>query len=613
MKHKWPGMNRLRLMVPVMIGVVAAIPPPVWGRNPDGTLKLIRVPTSTHPVIVTAGDRFTMEVQNPIDVTAVTVELIAGDAVIPIYTSDPHDVFKARDRSTFDLPTWECLVDGWKMSWMWRPRVTVRDLVSVPVTVPAGVPDGFYNLRMSCSAGKDTSERAVRVLRKLPTDYRVVHVTDWHVTRSDRDRRPAILRAVAERVNRLRPAFVLCTGDNTEHNFPDEHELFLDILNDYEVPTFVVGGNHDTGGKVYEGHADELLYIGDPYYSFDFGEDHYTGIDNATRFFDSEQVEWIKRDLQASSNRAMRAIFGHCLYLQSKKDEAWFNNVLFSEFQVGLYLFGHIHRDHQETRDGGATTWIATAPAFDGRFTLLRIAGHRLASMERMKCEPPSTRPQPGPKAATAPSAPPAAHAGGWVPLFDGRTLTGWKVLDEGAFAGHAEVRVEGGTIVLERGILQTGVGWRGDFPREDYEVCLDAMRVAGHDFFCGMTFPVGESPCTLIIGGWGGATVGLSNVDDQHAAENQTTTSMTFENGRWYHVRLRVTGAGIEAWIDDEKVIELARADHRFTVWWQQEPARPFGVATWDTGAALRNIKMRRLPGHPSPKKSSGDANPQR
>jgi len=194
------------------------------------------------------------------------------------------------------------------------------------------------------------------------------------------------------------------------------------------------------------------------------------------------------------------------------------------------------------------------------------------------------------------PTALPAPGRDGWVSLFDGRTLNGWKVLEDDAFTGHAKVYVREGAIALERGSLQTGIGWRGDFPRDDYEVSLEAMRVDGYDFFCGMTFPVGESPCTLIVGGWGGTVVGLSNVNDMHAAENETTCGMTFKNDRWYRIRLRVTAPKIEAWIDGEKMIDLSRADRRFTVWWEQEPARPFGIATWDTGAALRNIKIRQL-----------------
>jgi len=188
------------------------------------------------------------------------------------------------------------------------------------------------------------------------------------------------------------------------------------------------------------------------------------------------------------------------------------------------------------------------------------------------------------------------AAPGEWVSLFDGKTLSGWRVLTEKAFVGHKEVRVDNGTIVMERGQLQTGIGWDGAFPSENYEVWLEAMRTDGHDFFCGMTFPVGQEPCTLIIGGWGGSVVGLSNVDHMPAAENMTTNSMSFESNRWYVIHLRVTTKKIDVWIDDQHMISLEREGRSFSVWWEQEAARPFGIANWDTGSALRHIRFRRL-----------------
>ena len=191
----------------------------------------------------------------------------------------------------------------------------------------------------------------------------------------------------------------------------------------------------------------------------------------------------------------------------------------------------------------------------------------------------------------------PAFPLGEWVSLFDGQSLDGWKKLEEDAFVGKGPVRVENGSMILARGGMQTGVRWTGDFPRDNYEVLLDAMRVDGRDFFCGLTFPVGDEPCTLICGGWGGMVVGLSNVDDMHAAENLTTTSMQFENDKWYRIHLEVTSDRIRTIIDDEVMIDLEREDHRFSVWWEQSPVKPFGVSTWDTGGAIRNIQVRRTP----------------
>ncbi len=207
----------------------------------------------------------------------------------------------------------------------------------------------------------------------------------------------------------------------------------------------------------------------------------------------------------------------------------------------------------------------------------------------------PVDSPAPPPAAATAPPTATTNLTCAWTPLFDGTTLTGWANLEDGAFAGHAEVRVTDGAIHLERGELQTGIVSTRDLPADNYEIELDAMRTAGGDFFCGLTFPVGDEPCTLIVGGWHGMVVGLSNVDHMHAAENMTTTSQHFENDRWYNIRLSVTPAAITAWIDSQRMIHLDRPGHTFTVWSQQEPCRPLGFSTWDTSAALRNIRIRR------------------
>jgi hypothetical protein len=145
-----------------------------------------------------------------------------------------------------------------------------------------------------------------------------------------------------------------------------------------------------------------------------------------------------------------------------------------------------------------------------------------------------------------------------------------------------------------------TGIAWDREFPRIDYELALDAMREDGDDFFCGLTFPVEKAQCTLICGGWGGSVVGLSNVDDEHAAENGTTRSVHFNTAEWYRIRLRVTKPKIEAWIDADKVIDLATKGRKLTIWPQQEPMRPLGIATYYTDAAVRNPQYRKLAATP-------------
>jgi hypothetical protein len=138
-----------------------------------------------------------------------------------------------------------------------------------------------------------------------------------------------------------------------------------------------------------------------------------------------------------------------------------------------------------------------------------------------------------------------------------------------------------------------TGITWKGDFPRQDYMVTLEAMRQEGNDFFCGMTFPVGKKPCTLIVGGWGGMVVGLSSIDGMDASENETMTLKNFDKGRWYRIILRVTEQTIEAWIDNEKVVDFTIGDSALSIRPEVELSKPFGIASWRTTAAIRNIRL--------------------
>ena len=173
---------------------------------------------------------------------------------------------------------------------------------------------------------------------------------------------------------------------------------------------------------------------------------------------------------------------------------------------------------------------------------------------------------------------------------FDGKLLTGWEVTN---FGPQGPVYVSDGEIILGMGEGCTGITWKGNFPSLDYEVSLDAKRIAGNDFFCGMTFLAGKEPCTLIVGGWGGTTVGLSSIDGLDASDNSTRTLMQFDKNRWYHIRLDVTGKEIRAWIDSLMVVDFTIGNKRLSVRPEVELSRPFGIASWNTTAALRNIKV--------------------
>ena len=183
---------------------------------------------------------------------------------------------------------------------------------------------------------------------------------------------------------------------------------------------------------------------------------------------------------------------------------------------------------------------------------------------------------------------------GPWRPMFDGKTLNGWK---ETPFTGHGAVKVENGAIILAAGAPMTGVNFTGTFPKGGYEIRLEAARLEGNDFFAGITFPVFDRFCTWINGGWNGAVVGLSSLDGYDASENETSTRFTFEKGRWYRLRLQVTSERIAAWIDDELVLEFGLGTREIGLRpGEIELSKPFGIAAYRTKAGIRKIEYRVL-----------------
>jgi hypothetical protein len=183
---------------------------------------------------------------------------------------------------------------------------------------------------------------------------------------------------------------------------------------------------------------------------------------------------------------------------------------------------------------------------------------------------------------------------GGWRKLFDGKSLTGWKT---GIFGDDGKTHVKDGAIVMEKGKLMTGVRYaRGDFPKMDYEVTLEGKRIAGEDFFCTTTFPVGDSFCSFVVGGWHGTVIGLSSIDGADASMNETSSYKKLERDVWYRVRIRVTAKRIEAWIDRQKMVDLDTTDRTISVRLECRPCRPFGLATWDTTGAVRDVRVRIL-----------------
>ncbi len=181
-----------------------------------------------------------------------------------------------------------------------------------------------------------------------------------------------------------------------------------------------------------------------------------------------------------------------------------------------------------------------------------------------------------------------------WKPLFDGKSLQGWKASN---FGGEGEVVVKEGILNMGMGSPLTGITYTEKTLKCDYELQVEAMRIDGNDFFSTITFPVNESFCSLVVGGWGGAVVGISCINRADASENETTKYMKFESKKWYRIRVQVRKNHIRAWIDDKSVVDVDIKNRQLSTRTEVFLTEPLGISSYITRAGIRKIELRELP----------------
>lgn len=187
-----------------------------------------------------------------------------------------------------------------------------------------------------------------------------------------------------------------------------------------------------------------------------------------------------------------------------------------------------------------------------------------------------------------------AAKETPWQTLFDGKTLKGWK---QAEFPGGGSAEVADGLLRIGMGESLSGVTYTNKVPETNFEIEVEAKKIQGSDFFCAITFPVGKEHCTFVMGGWGGAVVGISSIDLMDASENETTKYMKFDKEKWYKIHVKVTPKKIEASIDGEKLADVELEGKKISMRpGDIEQNVPFGLATYQTESAIKSVKIRPL-----------------
>ena len=70
----------------------------------------------------------------------------------------------------------------------------------------------------------------------------------------------------------------------------------------------------------------------------------------------------------------------------------------------------------------------------------------------------------------------------------------------------------------------------------------------------------------------------------------------MSFKKDQWYQLKVRVTQGKIQAWIDGKEVVDQDLKGRELSIRPEVELNRPLGICSFETRAALKNLKLRRI-----------------
>jgi 3',5'-cyclic AMP phosphodiesterase CpdA len=272
--------------------------------------------------------------------------------------------------------------------------------------IPENTPVELYNLTVNIeSEGQiysQTRPRAISVINKIDGNFSFVHIADFHIgdIRGLTENPQEIIgwkapRKIIEEINLLNPDFVIISGDLTfgqlypfEYFF--EYKKCYEILQEFQVPTYLCPGNHD--GYVQTGQDGFLFwekYFGPLYYSFDYGNYHFLNInsydwDKIDRLGFSflvfnwggsvkiDQLNWIQQDLQDHQDMNTCINIHHNPIWDTTSEsllrKGYHNRDelldLIYNYQVDAIFAGHVHRDNVTIHND--TLFITTTTVSSG-------------------------------------------------------------------------------------------------------------------------------------------------------------------------------------------------------------------------------------------------------
>lgn len=187
--------------------------------------------------------------------------------------------------------------------------------------------------------------------------------------------RPGIWMKAIEKINLMRPEFVMSVGDLIEGYSENRRELraqwreFLGFMDRMQMKFFFVAGNHDLSNPVM--HQMWRERFGPKWYSFDYKGVHFVCLssEEPATALGEEQLAWVTKDLAEHADARWTLVFMHKpLWFESERARAAGNRDGTGwqqlEAQLGsrphTVFAGHVHHYCQFDRNGMQYYQLAT-------------------------------------------------------------------------------------------------------------------------------------------------------------------------------------------------------------------------------------------------------------
>ena len=245
--------------------------------------------------------------------------------------------------------------------------------------------------------------------------FRFVQISDTQLGFSSYDADGRAFRRAVDRINALKPDFVIICGDlvNDAGNPPRAYPDFKEITAGFTMPVYCVPGNHDVGLPTHATAVNNYrAVIGPDNLSFDHHGWTFIGLNTQTLALPANHPEylaqqtWLRQTLaRAAAAKQPAVVFGHVPPFLATPDEKpeYFNYPqpvrremleLYRANGVRAVISGHTHRQLDTTLDGmlfscGGTTSVNFDQVPRG-FNLWCAGPGRTLTRDYLPLEPPA-------------------------------------------------------------------------------------------------------------------------------------------------------------------------------------------------------------------------------